>query len=103
MPELHLCSLPRARQTHPTKFTDTLAADRVRTVAHAADGLSDHLRNGVQQGSARYDQETGLKRTLPTVIPPRSVFRCVRGYKRTPLPKMQVGRMFRIGYYSRQD
>jgi hypothetical protein len=44
-----------------------------------------------------------LKDTLPPVIPPRSVFRCVRSDKRTPLWKTDVGRVFRIGYYSRQD
>jgi hypothetical protein len=40
---------------------------------------------------------------LPAVIPPRSVFRLVHCDDRTPAWKSQVGRVFRIGYYSRQD
>jgi len=40
---------------------------------------------------------------LPVVIPPRSVFRLVRGDERTPEWKAQVGRVFRVGYYGRQD
>src|SRR5262245_24598952 len=44
-----------------------------------------------------------LADALPAIIPPRSVFRVVRGDKRIPLWNKQVGRVFRIGYYSRQD
>jgi hypothetical protein len=40
---------------------------------------------------------------LPDVIPPRSVFRLERSDDRTPDWKTDVGRVFRIGYYSRQD
>ncbi len=43
------------------------------------------------------------KRRLPKVIPPRSVFRLIRSDHRTPAWKSDVGRAFRIGYYSRQD
>jgi len=34
---------------------------------------------------------------LPAVIPPRSVFRLVRGDQRTPLWNTQIGSVFRIG------
>jgi hypothetical protein len=43
------------------------------------------------------------KRELPKVIPPCSLFRLVRGDAKTPDWKSQVGRVFRIGYYSKQD
>ncbi len=40
---------------------------------------------------------------LPKVIPPRSVFRLARSDDKTPEWKADVGRVFRIGYYSRED
>jgi hypothetical protein len=40
---------------------------------------------------------------LPKVVPPRSRFRLVRSDAKTPDWKADVGRVFRIGYYSRQD
>ena len=40
---------------------------------------------------------------LPTIIPPRSTFRLVRSDAKTPGWKADIGRVFRIGYYSRQD
>jgi hypothetical protein len=43
------------------------------------------------------------KERLPKIIPPRSVFRLVRSDAKTPDWKADVGRIFRIGYYSRQD
>ncbi len=43
------------------------------------------------------------KKTLPEVIPPGSVFRLRRSDRNTPSWKADVGRLFRIGYYSRQD
>jgi len=43
------------------------------------------------------------KPVLPKVIPPRSAFRLVRSDAKTPGWKADVGRVFRIGYYSRQD
>ena len=43
------------------------------------------------------------KPTLPRIIPPRSAFRLVRSDAETSGWKADVGRVFRIGYYSRQD
>jgi hypothetical protein len=43
------------------------------------------------------------KNALPQVIPPRSIFRLVRCDASTPDWKSDVGRVFRIGYYSKQD
>lgn len=40
---------------------------------------------------------------LPDIIPPRSVFRLARSDDRAPDWKVDIGRIFRIGYYSRQD
>lgn len=40
---------------------------------------------------------------LPEIIPPRSVFRLARSDEKTTGWKADVGRVFRIGYYSRQD
>ena len=42
-------------------------------------------------------------RDLPEVIPPRSVFRLARSDAATPDWKADIGRVFRIGYYSPQD
>ena len=39
----------------------------------------------------------------PRPIPPRSVVELIRADKGTPAWKQQVGRQFRIGYYSPQD
>lgn len=41
--------------------------------------------------------------TLPSAIPPCSVFRLVHSDAETPEWAGDVGRVFRIGYYSRQD
>ncbi len=40
---------------------------------------------------------------IPKVIPPRSRLRLVRADRRTPLWREDIGRQFRVGYYSRQD
>ena len=40
---------------------------------------------------------------LSPIIPPLSVVRLVRADGLTPAWKNQVGRSFRVGYYSRQD
>jgi hypothetical protein len=40
---------------------------------------------------------------LPEIIPPRSVFRLARSDAKTRGWKADVGRLFRIGYYSQQD
>jgi hypothetical protein len=42
-------------------------------------------------------------KSLPEVIPPRSRVRLVRFDKRTPVWHKDVGRQFRVGYYSRKD
>lgn len=43
------------------------------------------------------------KRKMPDVIPPGSVFRLVKSDAKTPDWKADIGRIFRIGYYSKQD
>jgi hypothetical protein len=48
-------------------------------------------------------QEPTEEASLPKVIPPRSRFRLVRSDRRTPAWKDKVGRIYRIGYYSRRD
>ena len=40
---------------------------------------------------------------IPKVIPPRTRVRLVRADRATPGWKNEIGRRFRIGYYSRQD
>lgn len=40
---------------------------------------------------------------LPHIIPPRSIFRLIRSDADAPDWKKDVGREFRIGYYSKQD
>ena len=40
---------------------------------------------------------------IPKVIPPRSRVRLVRADRTTPAWRDDIGRTFRIGYYSRQD
>jgi hypothetical protein len=42
-------------------------------------------------------------RTIPKVIPPRSRVRLVKADRRTPTWRKDVGRRFRVGYYSRKD
>jgi hypothetical protein len=37
------------------------------------------------------------------IIPPLSILRLVRADADTPQWKKQIGRLFRVGYYSRQD
>jgi hypothetical protein len=43
------------------------------------------------------------KAKLPEIIPPRSVFRLARSDDKTTGWRADIGRVFRIGYYSRQD
>ena len=43
-----------------------------------------------------------LKR-IPRVIPPRSRVRLVRADRLTPEWRKEIGREFRVGYYSRRD
>ena len=40
---------------------------------------------------------------LPKIIPPRSRVRLARADQTTPEWRTEIGREFRIGYYSRQD
>jgi hypothetical protein len=40
---------------------------------------------------------------LPKIIPPRSRVRVARADQTTPEWQKEVGRQFRVGYYSRQD
>jgi hypothetical protein len=42
-------------------------------------------------------------KTIPKVIPPRSRVRLLRADERTPHWQKDVGRQFRVGYYSRKD
>ena len=42
-------------------------------------------------------------KTIPKVIPPRSRVRLVKADKRTLSWRKNLGRLFRIGYYSRKD
>lgn len=42
-------------------------------------------------------------RSIPKVIPPRSRVRLVKAYRHTPTWRKDVGRRFRVGYYSRKD
>jgi hypothetical protein len=42
-------------------------------------------------------------RRIPRIIPPRSRVRLVRADDRTPNWKKDIGRQFRVGYYSRKD
>src|SRR5690348_18122344 len=40
---------------------------------------------------------------IPKVIPPRSRVRLVRADRKTPTWRNDIGRIFRVGYSSRQD
>ena len=42
-------------------------------------------------------------RTIPKVIPPRSRVRLVKADRHAPTWRKDVGRRFRVGYYSRKD
>src|SRR4029077_6880782 len=44
-----------------------------------------------------------IMRRIPKIIPPLSRVRLVRTDKRTPTWRKDVGRQFRVGYYSRKD
>lgn len=48
-------------------------------------------------------KEQWRKRTLPKVIPPRSQVRLIRADRHTPSWREDIGRQFRVGYYSRKD
>ena len=48
-------------------------------------------------------KEQWRKRILPKVIPPRSRVRLVRADRHTPGWRKDIGRQFRIDYYSRKD
>ena len=48
-------------------------------------------------------KEQWRKRILPKVIPPRSRVRLLRADRHTPGWRKDIGRQFRIGYYSRKD
>src|SRR5688572_15257454 len=52
---------------------------------------------------ARKAQGPWRRAKLPQPIPPRSVVELVRADNRTPTWRRQIGRRFRIGYYSPQD
>lgn len=65
--------------------------------------LGVRLRVTIYSPSLRTQSVDPLADMLPAVIPPRSVFRLVRGDRQTPMWKKGVGRVFRIGYYGRQD
>src|SRR6516165_8570173 len=41
--------------------------------------------------------------TIPKVIPPRSRVRLVKADRQSPTWRKDVGRRFRVGYYSRKD
>lgn len=40
---------------------------------------------------------------IPAIIPPESIVELVRADNKTPLWKEQIGKRYRIGYYSKQD
>ena len=40
------------------------------------------------------------RKTMPDVIPPRSLVRLAKADYKTPVWKDQIGKVFRIGYYS---
>jgi len=44
-----------------------------------------------------------IKNKIPKIIPPRSRVRLIRADRQTPSWKENIGRQFRIGYYSRKD
>jgi hypothetical protein len=44
-----------------------------------------------------------MTKTLLPIIPPRSKFKLVLSDQNTPRGKKDIGRIFRIGYYRKQD
>ena len=44
-----------------------------------------------------------MTNTVPPIVPPRSTFKLVRSDQNTPTWEKNIGRIFRIGYYSKQD
>ena len=44
-----------------------------------------------------------VNKQLPSVVPPRSVFRLVKADRRTPCWRGLEGTVFRIGYYTKND
>jgi hypothetical protein len=64
---------------------------------------ADLERLGMTKNAKISDGSRGKNLNLPKVIPPNSTFRLVGSDAETPGWKADVGRVFRIGYYSRQD
>jgi hypothetical protein len=89
----------RGRRSEPGSAEWLLDARVVRTLAD----LGVRLRVTVYSPFLPTQSGDTLAENLPAVIPPRSVFRVVRGDKRSPEWSKQLGRVFRIGYYGRQD
>lgn len=44
-----------------------------------------------------------VNKAAPSIIPPLSKFQLVRSDENTPESKKDMGRIFRVGYYSKQD
>ena len=44
-----------------------------------------------------------LAKKIPKIIPPRLRIRLVRADNQTPSWRKDIGRQFRVGYYSRKD
>jgi hypothetical protein len=40
---------------------------------------------------------------IPKIIPPKTILKLVHADSTTPLWKNQIGRRYRVGYYSKQD
>jgi hypothetical protein len=71
--------------------------------------MSETLRNAVTgkvkswYGRTRGPLVQMLIKTITKTIPPRSRVRLIRADSRTPSWKKDIGRQFRVGYYSRKD
>jgi len=57
----------------------------------------------MQRTETQTSRKKARKAALPRIIPPGSIFRLVRSDRKTPGWKPDIGRVFRIGYYSQQD
>ena len=65
--------------------------------------LSDRLHGHLEAKKNNSGNMVTTKREYPKVIPPLSVVELARADAKTPAWKEELGRRFRVGYYSKQD
>src|SRR5262245_42098219 len=80
----------------------TRTSSRARTASRTSGQRAIKKTRGAIRGPRDLSSRKGFS-DIPRPIPPGSVVKLIRTDRRTPAWKGQVGRRFRIGYYSKQD